>query len=271
MNVALIGYGYWGSIAARAIARVATLKWILETDPANRHQAALDWEPWGTRIGDDLGIASGAEAVWVATPTADHETRVRQALDLGLHVLCEKPFVFQPDTAIDLCNQAKEAKLALMVGHLTLHTGRQEAFTELWRRPGGVSRVVAIRRNEEASLSDGSVLFGIGPHEVSPLVNVMGGPTDVTCWGTEHRVECELRFNGKHEAVIELDWLAEERYRAFTCDDTLVNMPDVMEPLLREAEVFKSVVEGNDREKWRWDAFQTTSALWELERCRTSP
>ncbi len=140
---------------------------------------------------------------------------------------------------------------------------------------GGGTHLTRRRRNLEASLSDGSVLAGIGPHEISPLVEVFGVPIGCACQGTEHRVTFQLEWaTGKRPNVVadvELDWLAETRQRFFKVNNTVVDVPDLQEPLIREAQAFIDACRGIDRERWLDDAENVTAVLERLERLRKGP
>jgi len=58
-----------------------------------------------------------ADAVLVATPMLTHYPLIKRALEAGLHVLVEKPFVTEMDQAEELVTLAQEKKLVLMVAH----------------------------------------------------------------------------------------------------------------------------------------------------------
>jgi predicted dehydrogenase len=270
MRVALIGYGYWGKFAARAIARVAELSWVVEKDAGARHQAALDWQGWGTRVADDVAqCSSDVDAVWVATPTVTHREVVRDTLGLGLHVLCEKPFVRTRQEAESLVDQARESHLALMVGHLTLYMReRNRCITDALVANDSRHSLRAVRKNTEASLSDGSVLFGIGPHEIAPLVRVAGEPDEVECFGTLHRVTATMKWPSL-VADVELDWLSEKRERVLSIDGQLQQFEETSEPLVNEMEAFAQLPDASSlREEAYLDALRTTATLEELERRR---
>lgn len=273
MRFCLLGYGRWGRTVARTLARTGELVAIVDISAHRRNEAAGTWGAWGVRTYNDLADANRArefDAVWVATPTADHNRAVKEALAAGYHVLCEKPFMLHLAHAQDAVQLARENDVALMVGHLTLHTGRHDYLRSLTIRGQQPKAIHAIRRNTEASLSDGSVLAGIGPHEISPLLDLYGIPEWVACKGTIHRTEFRFKWEEDHElvATVELDWLAEKRHRQLTADNTRITAPDDQEPLVREAEAFIRACKGQDREKWLEDALQTTEVLERLEQYR---
>lgn len=65
-----------------------------------------------TSVGDVVRKVSHAI---IATPPATHYSLCGQLLDAGIHVLCEKPFVLDPDEGRMLVDRAEDAKLKLHV------------------------------------------------------------------------------------------------------------------------------------------------------------
>jgi predicted dehydrogenase len=62
-------------------------------------------------------LALDLDALSVATPPATHAALVRQALDNGCHVLCEKPFTQDTTEAIELEELARAAGRVGLIGH----------------------------------------------------------------------------------------------------------------------------------------------------------
>lgn len=58
------------------------------------------------------------DAVLICTPTYTHEEMVRRAIAHRVHVMCEKPFVLDAETAKQLFREAKDAGVMLMVMHV---------------------------------------------------------------------------------------------------------------------------------------------------------
>lgn len=50
----------------------------------------------------------GLDAVLIATPSKLHARMVREALDKGLHVFCEKPFCLDPRNSRELAELATQ-------------------------------------------------------------------------------------------------------------------------------------------------------------------
>lgn len=65
---------------------------LVEPDPIRRAQASRDWVLPGVESLDEL-LAMGIDVVDLCTPPAGHEAQITQALNAGVHVICEKPLV----------------------------------------------------------------------------------------------------------------------------------------------------------------------------------
>ena len=61
-------------------------------------------------------------AVYIASPHYTHYEYVKSALEAGMHVLCETPFVFSKALAEELYQMAEEKNLVLMVALKTAYT-----------------------------------------------------------------------------------------------------------------------------------------------------
>ncbi|GLA40621.1 hypothetical protein AnigIFM63309_008455 [Aspergillus niger] len=96
LKIALIGLGRLGAIRARILAfqqpRIELVA-ACDTKPGADEWAATNL-PSSVKFFDDPENCmknSGAEAVLISTATATHAPLILKALDLGLHVMCEKP------------------------------------------------------------------------------------------------------------------------------------------------------------------------------------
>ena len=96
LKVALFGLGRLGSIRARILAfeqpRIELVA-VCDTKPGTGKWAAENLPPSVRYFEDPRQCmeGSGARAVLICTATATHAPLILQALDLGLHVMCEKP------------------------------------------------------------------------------------------------------------------------------------------------------------------------------------
>jgi predicted dehydrogenase len=123
MNIAVIGAGRWGPNYVRVFGgledcRVAA---VADTDPKGRQRLGHQYEEIEF-VSDYRALLRrpDVDAVAVATPTASHYAIVKDAIEAGKHVLCEKPVTHASREAWALGALAEEQKVTLMVGHVFL-------------------------------------------------------------------------------------------------------------------------------------------------------
>ncbi len=130
---------------------------------------------------DDFYTA--VDAVYIATPHLSHYYYIKQALEVGKHVLCETPMVLNGDEAKEVYKLAESQDLILMEANKTAHC---PAFNHLivMIKSGVIGEVVDI----EASLSQlldkngrefdqkqgGGALFEQGSYPLLPIFKLCG-------------------------------------------------------------------------------------------------
>ena len=106
---ALAGYGAGGRTFHQPLITSAAgleLVAVVTSSPERQAQVQADL-PGATPVSalSDL-LALGVEGVTITTPTATHSRLAYEALDLGLHVVVDKPFALTATDAQDLVNHA---------------------------------------------------------------------------------------------------------------------------------------------------------------------
>ena len=133
------------------------------------------------------------DAVIVATPSKLHADMVGKALDRGLHVFCEKPFVLDVDDGERLVATASGKGLVTQVGYHYRFVG---AFKEAARvvRSGALGTIhhvraeaygpVVLRRKgstwRSAKSEGGGALYDYACHAVDLVNFIVGAPTAVS-------------------------------------------------------------------------------------------
>lgn len=118
VRLAIVGTGRMGTVHARTLAPLGEVDLVGLVEPAVEYGQALA-EELGTRhyaTFETLVAGDRPDAVLVASPTPTHPVLVRQALDDGLHVLCEKPLALELAAGGELAALAEERDLILQVG-----------------------------------------------------------------------------------------------------------------------------------------------------------
>jgi predicted dehydrogenase len=112
VRVGLVGYGFGGRrFHAPLIASATGCEFlgVVTRNEERRTQLAADHPT--AHAYDSLAelAAAGAEAVAISTPAATHVPLVREAVDLGLAVVCDKPFALDADAAAETVDYAQNA------------------------------------------------------------------------------------------------------------------------------------------------------------------
>ena len=117
LNIGVVGVGSMGRHHARVYAQkcAVSLIGVADADADTAREVADDYD---TTAMDTDELLTAADAVTIAVPTRYHRELTEQALDAGVHVLVEKPFVKEPAEGETLVEQAAERDLVLQVGHI---------------------------------------------------------------------------------------------------------------------------------------------------------
>jgi predicted dehydrogenase len=165
MNVALVGYGYWGKVWQGVLDREpgVTLTHICHRTAA--HEGLF------TNDRNQL-VSDQVAAVIVATPVPTHYELVKFFLERGKHVLCEKPLTLQRSEAGELTNLARKNKLVLETNYTYLHSPAvQHMKTQLPK----IGRVYALEGNIDGfgNFYRGEDVFSVHcPHLVALVVDL---------------------------------------------------------------------------------------------------
>ena len=172
---------------------------------------------------DDLLEDPAIQAVYLATPVSSHYSLVKRALESEKHVLIEKPLATTVDQAEELLELAGASGLTLMVGHTFVFSPPVRKVKELIDAGlvGPIYYVETTRVNLGLFQKDVSVLWDLGPHDVSILIYWLGEvPIQVSARGRSYLGEAledvaflTLEFPSGILAQVQLSWLAPSKLR----------------------------------------------------------
>jgi predicted dehydrogenase len=118
LRIGLVGYGFGGRyFHAPLIASAAECEFLgVVTNSPERRKAFADQFP-GRATFDSLEqlATAGAEAVTISTPADTHVELTRQALRLGLAVVCDKPFALEAASARETVLLSEHLRVPLTV------------------------------------------------------------------------------------------------------------------------------------------------------------
>ena len=229
LNVAVIGCGGWGPNHVRNFATLPGSKVVAIADlDAERLRRMAEMWP-GIALERDwrrLLTTDAIDAVVVATPTSTHGQIVREALEAGKHVLCEKPLCILSDEARALAALAVQSRRVLMVGHVFLFNAGIVKLRELVSSGelGELRYLSAVRTNLGPFRSDVNVAYDLAAHDISIFNWILGAPPEHASAsggsylhaGVEDVVFASLQYPDNRLASIEVSWLNPRKVRQIT-------------------------------------------------------
>jgi len=215
LRLAIIGCGAISEsahIPAATHVKEVRLVGLVDTDVAHAQTLASKFgiERAASRLED---VADEVDAVVLATPPHIRSTLAQQALERGLHVLCEKPMANNSAECQMMLSAAAASARIIAIGHnyrffpnrafarnlyKTGQLGRMLAVNvEQGDRFGSSSRTLYTLRRE---MVPGGVLFNDGIHTLDMLFWWFGEPEsfeyrDDSLGGLESNVELELNYS----------------------------------------------------------------------------
>ena len=227
-NVGIIGLGYWGPNLVRNFNALSTVNVSMVADlDAERRDKICKLYPntVGVASGDDILNNPEIDAVVLATPIKTHYNLAKKALEMGKHVLVEKPLATSLAEAQELIDLAKEKGLALMVDHTFLYTGAVQKIKDLVQSGeiGELQYFDSTRVNLGLFNPNYSVAWDLAVHDLSIFDYISNGKqaTAVSATGISHTaLDIEdisyitLHFADKMMAHITSSWISPVKIRS---------------------------------------------------------
>jgi len=136
LRVGVIGVGHLGQHHARLYAALpeSTLVGVTDHDP-KRAQAIAD-KHHVRFYSEEAALLREVDAVSIAVPTSAHHAVAKRCLDMGVHVLVEKPITVTLAEATELIEAARARGCVLQVGHIERFNPAIRAVQSQINRPG---------------------------------------------------------------------------------------------------------------------------------------
>lgn len=188
INIAIIGYGYWGPNLVRNFAN--TKDCVVHTvvdfrkerlDIAKRNHQNINI----TSNTDDVFLNNDIDAIVIATPVFTHFELAKSALTNGKHVLLEKPMTSSVAEAEQLIELANKHQKVLMVDHTFLYTGAIQKMKNMIDADdiGNIKYFDSTRINLGLFQPDVNVLWDLAPHDIS-ILNYLKNETPISVQAT---------------------------------------------------------------------------------------
>ena len=193
LQIAVIGYGYWGPNLVRNFAwsEGCEVKYVCDINPNRLTKIRYQFPNVGEVTSDFSKVIHDPDidAVAIATPVHSHFDLAKQALAAGKHVLLEKPMTDKMQDAEILCKLADDKNLILMVDHTFLFTGAVRKIKEL-TDSGSIGNIYyfdSIRVNLGLFQRDVNVIWDLAAHDLSILRYVLDKqPVSISATGVSH-------------------------------------------------------------------------------------
>jgi len=183
VRIGLVGYGKGGRFFhAPLIAGAAgcELAGVVTRSAGRREELEQDYP--GTPAYDDMAqlASAGVDAVSISTPADTHMPLVREAISLGLPVVCDKPFALESAAASQVTEEAERAGVPLTVYQnrrfdadlLTVRAVIESG--ELGRVTRFESRIEQYTPEGGLPSSGGGILLDLGAHVVDQALLLFG-------------------------------------------------------------------------------------------------
>ena len=153
MKMVLIGAGQRGRAYADYIVEknYAEISAVVDPNPIHREEAAtklgVAQQNCFATVQDLWEKGKIADAAIIASMDRDHYAQVMAALDLGYHILLEKPISPDPAECMEIMCKAREKKLHVVVCHVLRYTPFFSKIKEIIDS-GRLGRLISIRLDE---------------------------------------------------------------------------------------------------------------------------
>jgi virulence factor len=252
-RVVVLGVGAMGRRHVRVLASMPEVYALVGVFDADRGVARGVATSMGIpSFDDEQACIEAAELVVIASPIEAHAAAARRALELGRHVLVEKPLCANVTDAFALVRAAARGSAHLFVGHSERFNPVIGALLHLVR-PEDVRSITIRRATPPPERCEHGVLLSLGVHDVDlasyltsaalELQAVSGVPARESGRGGEARAELTLSAATGAVAHLTVDREAPRRERTIE----LVTHREVFEGDLLVLRLFRRPRSGGAR------------------------
>ena len=184
INIAQIGVGYWGPNLLRNLISNydCTVKAVVDLSKERQEFVKKTYpEIYATDELDSVINDPDIDAVVIATPVASHYDLTIQALNMGKHVLVEKPMAMKTDQVREISQLAREKELVAMVGHTFLFNSAVRYVKSIIESGelGDIRYIYSQRLNLGRIRDDVDALWNLAPHDISIIQYWLNEPEPI--------------------------------------------------------------------------------------------
>ncbi|MDB5227221.1 MAG: oxidoreductase [Bacteroidota bacterium] len=192
VNIAIIGYGYWGPNLVRNFSSTVDCRVHTVVDFRQERLQVAKRNHAGINVSvnpDDVFNNKEVDAIVIATPVFTHFDLAKRALEQDKHVLLEKPMTSSVAEAEELIALSEKHKKVLMVDHTFLYTGAVQRIKRMIEggEIGKIKYFDSTRINLGLFQPDVNVLWDLAAHDIAILNYLVAEkPAGVQATGISH-------------------------------------------------------------------------------------
>lgn len=181
LNIALIGYGYWGPNVARHIYRNKKLNFVYICD-IKEDRLALAKELYANDIKyttnfEEIILDKSIDAVCLAVETSAHYELGKKIIEAGKNLYVEKPFTDNVQQAIELKNLAYKYNVTVHIDHIMIYHPAIMKIKEIMESGelGDIIYYDCSRMNLGRVKNDVSCMWDLSVHDLSIIDYLSNG------------------------------------------------------------------------------------------------
>ena len=180
MRVGLIGYGYWGKILHSKLLKISSVKFIVTSKYSYSDKLKnVDW-------------------VVVATPSQTHYEIVKDCLNQGVNVFCEKSLTLDYQTSKELYDIAEKNGCKLYVDDVFFYRDKLDELKQSVNNNDVVDVVWKKSSRTDYGKFIMSNLYNLSWHDFYLLYECLGDKvTDIKKINSEDKLQFQLKINDK--------------------------------------------------------------------------
>ncbi len=226
INIAVVGFGYWGPNIVRNLLTISQIDqiYVYDKDYKRLKQCKENFPRVQTlQSFEEVLTNEKITGVFIATPLSSHYSLSAQVLKANKHVFIEKPMCESSTKAKMLIKLAEKEKRLLMVGHTFVYSETVKKIKSLINKDslGKVYYYDSTRINLGNIQSDSSVVWDLAPHDLS-IINYLFSEKiiSVQAFGSSfinknfEIAHIFLRLERNISAHIHISWLSPVKIRS---------------------------------------------------------
>jgi predicted dehydrogenase len=175
VRVGVVGAGVFGGYHAQKFANSKHAELTGVLDKRREAASALTGKiGQGEAFRSFEALADASDALVIATPASTHAEFARRAIEMGKHVLVEKPLALSGAEARSLAKLALERNVILQVGHQERLVFQAMGLFSTGEKPRRIEASRMGPRSPEGRCEDVSVVFDLMIHDLDLAAELFG-------------------------------------------------------------------------------------------------